>query len=300
MKNLTVAFVLSFIIANSYGQQFINFEDSAALQYIYIDTLNYPNNLWQIGSPQKALFNSSYSSPNALITDTKSFYPTNDTSVLYLWHTAHFNPGWWPFLEFKYKMDSDTLNDFGKIEVSPDLGHTWIDVLKVASTMGWDCIIRTDQNNWFPCDSLSLTGTSDGWYKFSLIMFAWDQLFGHNDTLLFRFTFISDHIETNQEGWMIDDILMIDIIENIEEVSNNSTANIFPNPSEKLITIEVTDFTIFDLTITDNSGRVVLSRTRVAGNSTEVNISYLLPGVYYYNLKDRRTNAIAKGKFIKK
>ncbi|MFC1732552.1 T9SS type A sorting domain-containing protein [candidate division KSB1 bacterium] len=301
MKHLIIFIVLILFVINSYGQWLVNFDDSSSMNYIYIDTINYPNNNWQIGSPQKALFDSSYSSPYAIIIDTNSTYPTNDTSVFYLWHTVHLRPVWWPILSFQYKMDSDSLNDIGKIEVSPDYGQTWIDIIKDAYTFGWHCSITTDQGNWFPCDSLSLTGTLQGWYKLGIIMFNWDQYFGYNDSLLFRFTFISDSIETNQEGWIIDDIFMDDIIENIEELSSKKTINVFPNPTDKFISIDIktSNFKMSDILITDNKGRIVIQKKGLQRKTIKINVAHLTPGIYYWTLIDRKNNIKEHGKIIK-
>ena len=48
---------------------------------IYIDTVNYHHNIWQIGTPTKTIFNSVYSMPRAIVTDTLNPYLANDTSV---------------------------------------------------------------------------------------------------------------------------------------------------------------------------------------------------------------------------
>ena len=59
-----------------------------------IDTVNYPNNVWQIGKPQKTVFDSAYSYPNAIVTDTLNPYPVNDTSVFMIKVVSHYSSGW--------------------------------------------------------------------------------------------------------------------------------------------------------------------------------------------------------------
>ena len=111
-----------------------SFENNDTLysKYIQFDTVNNPNNIWEVGTPMKSLFDSSYYSKRALITDSMSTYPINDTSVFYISLPEKYD--YIVYLSFSYKMDSDTLKDFGKIEISPDSGNTWIDVLEERST----------------------------------------------------------------------------------------------------------------------------------------------------------------------
>src|SRR4051812_30284690 len=48
-------------------------------KYFYIDSLQ-TNNIWQLGKPSKPVFDSAYSKPLALVTDTLHPYPINNTS----------------------------------------------------------------------------------------------------------------------------------------------------------------------------------------------------------------------------
>ena len=109
------------------------FENDYCISQLTIDILSNPNNLWQIGKPQKAVFNSSHSSPNAIITDSINTYPPNDTSLFIARKLAFsgFEYHYVAALYGNYFVNSDTLNDFGIIEFSPDNGTTWIDLSSV-------------------------------------------------------------------------------------------------------------------------------------------------------------------------
>ncbi len=48
----------------------LNFEDTTCLSHLTIDTTAFPLNIWEIGHPQKPLFDSAASTPNAIVTDT--------------------------------------------------------------------------------------------------------------------------------------------------------------------------------------------------------------------------------------
>ena len=69
--NLLIAILLFVIQANSqFDWGAINFDDSTYLNYIFIDTANCPDNIWQVGSPDKIVFDEAYSLPNAIVSET--------------------------------------------------------------------------------------------------------------------------------------------------------------------------------------------------------------------------------------
>ena len=58
-----------------FGQGTINFELGENLDLIRIDSTTNPNNIWQIGTPQKTIFDSGYMTSRAMLTDSTSNYP---------------------------------------------------------------------------------------------------------------------------------------------------------------------------------------------------------------------------------
>ena len=106
----------------------ITFEEPSP--YIHINPS--AQNIWQIGAPQKIFFNSAYSVPNTIVTDTINFYPVNNQSSFDLYVGAFNMGGMWGwnypldiFIDFRHKYDTDTLIDGGYITVSWD---KWIDM----------------------------------------------------------------------------------------------------------------------------------------------------------------------------
>ena len=65
------------------------FDDPQLEDYIFIDTINNPNNIWQIGLSQKTFLSSS---DVVMITDTLNSYPANDTSSFILKHVPDIGP----------------------------------------------------------------------------------------------------------------------------------------------------------------------------------------------------------------
>jgi len=62
-KLTTILFIVLSISAYSqeYWDYDINFEDTNQFFRLNIDTISNPNNIWQIGEPQKTVFTSAYS-----------------------------------------------------------------------------------------------------------------------------------------------------------------------------------------------------------------------------------------------
>lgn len=267
---------------------------------LFIDTISNANNIWQIGPPQKSLFSSAATPPNAIVTDTLNYYPINDTSSFILKHVANLGFAMPYNVTFggKYFVNSDTLTDFGKIEFSPNNGSTWIDLTDptYASSIYW--------NN--PHIQPVFTGNSSGWKQFRADIQGLSPLFNiqNNDTVLFRFTFISDGIQTNKDGLMFDSLFVWDTpplgIKNI----NSKDIDVFthPNPSMTFINI------VFDKIKTENStikifndkGEIVEEiMIQINENKISIDINDFPEGIYSFSLINRDGYQIFSGKFIK-
>ena len=115
MKTLlsTILFLfLSGFVGAQYNVFDIRFDDSNLDDtLISFDTSSI--NVWQIGVPNKIIFDTSYSPNRAILTDTINAYPPNDTSVFTFEHYM-----WWPVcgavleleLSFKFKINTDLRN----------------------------------------------------------------------------------------------------------------------------------------------------------------------------------------------
>ncbi len=233
MKKILTYLLLFMGLQSAMAQGFphdyiIDFE--SGIGYISIDTASNPNNVWQIGQPLKTLFDTAYSGTNAIVTDTLNPYPINDTSSFTLTHVRSYKPLWGGntfYLNFWYKIDTDSAGDYGMVEMSNDGGMTWIDILTQATNFG---------AQWIgPLPSLS--GQQAGWQYFSLEAGTLSYMGAINDTVLYRFTFISDSIQNNYEGWMIDEISIWDDWEGLSQYPNDYVS-LYPNPSTGLVHLE--------------------------------------------------------------
>jgi hypothetical protein len=265
------------VFSQNYWDYNINFEDTSQIFRLEIDTVSNHNNIWQIGNPQKTVFTSAYSVPNAIVTDTMNSYPTNDTSVFIIKHVADqgFEMHHTVILSGKYKVNSDSLSDYGIIEFSPDNGNIWVNLLTDTFYLNLWCY------EW-PWDKPTLTGNSNGWVDFYAYLANFSQYFpiSYGDTVQYRFTFISDSVQTNKDGLMFDDLHFEDWAEGINEVNTGFTPDLFPNPASDLIYIQADNsIKISSVTIRDIQGRTLLITDK-----TTVDLSEFAPGVLLFEL----------------
>jgi len=277
--------ILNFFSYTVYSQTqwTIDFEDPSVLYKISIDTNSYPNNIWQIGEPGKPFFYNAHSPTHVIITDTIDPYPINDTSTFVITHLREFGPGAWLQLEFYYKMDSDTLTDFGMIELSINNGSTWYNLMTLDSIM---------PNIWIETKP-SLTGSSPNWTLFSADLSELESSIGFSDTLLYRFTFISDSIQTNKEGWIIDDFQFTDLAESIENLYHSDIISLFPNPAYDFLNIKKKiNGNNEAVEVMDLKGRIILINKHF--EDEKIDISSLNPGMYLLKYTDTERMAIKR------
>lgn len=290
MKNLIFTLTLVLFSITMYGQWDweIDFESKQNLDRISIDSSSNKNCSWQVGKPQKTTFTSAFSIPNVLVTDTLLPVPKNDTSIFYLKHVRREQPFHAFDLNFKFQMDGDS-TDFGIIEISPDSGKTWINVLTNDSVyqMFWNTTKPT------------LAGSSEGWQSFELDLTQWASDFGTYpvkmtaDTILFRFTYITDSNSTAHDGWMIDDINIRDIFEGIRPINLNNLISIYPNPvSDKLNIVSIELFTKPSIQIINTTGQIFYEMAHFDGD--QIDSEHIPNGVYLLKCIDMNQFTVKK------
>jgi hypothetical protein len=275
---------------SQWGYGFTNFEDTSNLYRIEIDT-SLSNNIWQIGSPHKSVFITSYSLPNAIVTDTLNPYPVNNNSIFYYRTSGDFNTDAHDAtLEFWYKMDSDTLNDFGKVEISIDTGSTWYN-LATGSWVVYDSTLNVVSTSWYSNDSIVFTGRTNGWYLFTCDAFLPEMIM---DSIIYRFTFHSSGFSTSRDGWMIDDIQFNTWWESVRNLKNSSL--VYPNPVKNQFSINSTTG-VAHCEIFNTLGRIVkkYNNYKLVRN---IDVSDLPSGLYYYKITFENDQE-SSGKFVK-
>jgi hypothetical protein len=297
---------LLFIISNINGQITVTpanliFEDTLSFQprSSWISLPDSVNNIWEIGAPGKTNFNSGYNDNVAILTDSIDFYSNNcDNSfnITIPWSEHYWGEG---ILSFYHKFDTDTLQDGGIIEISYDMGNSWINILDDIFHISTNFIglyegTLADGNYGF-------SGKSDGW-QYVELYWHWVALLKKKsaseslDTPIIRFRFISDNNNTNKEGWMIDDIIFrgYDVLGNIKNIENDNV-QIYPNPSNDYIGFNSLNkmFEGFSFSLFDASGNLVKN----AVFHQRIDISDLSRGIYFYRLQ--KDGKVLTGKVVK-
>jgi len=294
MKTSLLSILLTSLTIATFGQGLednydLNFDDPFELQHLTIDTVSNPNNLWQVGIPNKPHFASAYSLPNAIVTDTINPYPVNDTSVFIITNIASgggFENNHTVILSGQYFVDSDSLTDYGTIEFSPDNGITWIDLINdyyYAVYILWQ----------YP--KPTLTGSSNGWKDFWVQLAALGPVFNlqDGDTLKYRITFISDGNQTNKDGLMFDDFHFEDWFEGIPQIQNDNLIYVYPNPVTDLLIIQTSKISNKQsLQVIGYDGQIIYSTQSFVGQTLDTR--QLDNGIYFLKYADDKYFSIRK------
>jgi len=228
-----------------------NFND-----YFFMDT-SYQNNLWQVGAPHKMVFDSAQSMPNVLITDTINTYPVNDTSIftLKLLQVIPCEGCLLTGLGFLYQLDKDS-NETAKIELSLDSGQSWTDVS--IDTFNLPGVHTTSP----------LHMTSGHWAFYSLSLT--DTPMQSNIMYLFRFSFISDSINTNKDGWEIDGFQFFYGGTSVKALNRPMSEDIYPNPSSGSIYFKNEPAANTSVRVYDMAGKEVYQTSTHKGRSMQL------------------------------
>ncbi len=308
---LIVLFLLVFTSMKTnaqYTYDSVSFETPTST--ILIDTSS--NNMWQIGTPSKLFFDSAHSGTKAILTDSINNYIPNDTSVFIYVIRHPYTVTCYTSMEFWHKYDTDTLTDKGIIDASYDGGNSWVTVSDTnnvspwGSRFWWDYDFHETTGNYTAHDLIT-SGKSDGWIL-SLFNWQWyfpvrlDTIIVPPDSLMIRFTFISDSIDTHKEGWMIDDILTYSmerqLCSGIEGKKIGKKISISPNPFSSQTTLKA-DFLLNNSTITIyNSFGQVVNQTEGNTGRTFILYRHNLPSGLYYLLVTEKNKLIVKEKII--
>jgi hypothetical protein len=262
---LLIIFLLSFTNVFSQTPAIIevDFDNPNIYISIEIDSTN-NNNIWQIGQPQKTVLSQALSQPNVIITDAINTYPINDTSSFYVSY-YDWNCG---LISGSYFCDTDS-NDYGIIELSRDNGQTWIDLLTDSSVLAL---------NW----SLPvLTGNSNGWQYFDI---RYENFFADiNDTILLKFSFISDSIDTQHDGLMFDNLGFCFSV-NTQNIYQLNNLKVFPNPTADILNFEFEKpIDNAEIRIYSSIGQLMTTKN-ITNTDIQFDVSDWNSGMYFYGV----------------
>lgn len=304
MKKIILFIAIISISCHSFSQwgpfilDTITFEDP--YEFLLIDSL--PGNIWEVGVPQKAVFNSAFSLPNAIVTHTANTYPAGNHSRFIL-KIGEFNyEGYYPwdiFMEITHQYHTDTLLDGGYITVSYDNGQTWMNIIRDTVyeevTPSWENENLYNENDTLYNGEFGFSGNSGGWITtwYSWHIIPVDHTWYPGDTMMIGFNFISDSLDTGRDGWMIDNIVLYaeDLGGSIGEKAQ-ADWELFPNPAFDRISIS----SAFELQgarfrICNAAGQVAHSGVL---NGNIIDVSGLQRGLYFLIIDGPRTGFAKK------
>ncbi|MCW3126403.1 MAG: hypothetical protein JWO03_2061 [Bacteroidetes bacterium] len=281
----------------------LSFEDTSVIhQVYYTDSILDPAGIWQIGKPNKPVFDSAYESTNATLTRLDSTLPPNTTASF----TIKTSPTQYLYTSISFDQKFDFANAHGGayVQYSTDSGSTWYNTAPVNGSgeetpsppwINW----APEWHEYYPLDTLPgpipyFTGTSNGWVH-STIFFPCYAVLKTTQfaRLWYKFTVFTDSTQTSYHaGWMIDNINFQSgsgICSGINEI-NSSYLTINPNPVENAYTISLTDEANNEYTVSllDLTGREMAYRN-FTGREVTLRRDGLAAGSYIVKVSNTRT-----------
>lgn len=245
-------------------------------------------NVWQIGAPQKAVFDSAFSNPRALMTDTLRAYPPNVTSSCSFGLYAGTGSGI-AEINWKQKLDTDYGFDGGKVEVSFDEGDIWENVFYhpfFISFMGY----QAHNIDTFSNGDIVFTGTDSVWRTLSLRFFL-PNGFSTGNSILLRFTFMSDSLDHVKAGWMIDNLEAdVRLANSAELLQYERATKVFPNPTSDKLHVEIEGHQFqgnIEQIVLLNSHGQELSEWRNVPSKFSFSVREFDDGFYYVRVKTK-------------
>ncbi len=270
----------------------LNVEDDSLLNYISLDTV-LANNIWTHGMPNKEIFNLGDDSSAVIITDTVENYPINNTSVFEVtWICSDFCLG--SSLDnfafgFEYKMDSDLGVDGGKIEISINNGA----FRNAAYYQDW----TQDTIQFFGYDSTNYVTSLNGPGISGSLHEEWNIMYFHSLSgnggfqipFKLRFTFASDSIQTNKEGWMIRGFNTSVAFLDTENIDDQKSIKVFPNPIHDEVTIRIESLKSYRYILFNSEGQKI-KEDEINDFATIIDMDNITTGVYLIMIYDGKGN----------
>lgn len=290
-KKLLLSILGLFCVIVSYAQypylqqQYFDGADTSKSNSIIISTDTASTNIWQIGQPQKIVFDSAATKPNVIVTDTINNYPISNTSSFSFKYKNSMNYGILA-LRWKQKLDMVKKHSGGIIEYSTDTGKNWVSVFNNPHTYSFYGFNVTSKDTLLTGD-YTFSGTDSAWKD---IWLCFDNsLLSLSDSVIFRFTFKSDTLNETKEGWMIDDMrVSTTITHTVKKMEMGEYMRIYPNATTGIVNIEaekLQEFHIIENMLLINSAGRVVASYGVNPTKTYIDISNQPDGQYYLKIK---------------
>lgn len=284
-KIFTLAFIILCILSKA--QQLSYTHDFEAQNQLTISIGTNTDNIWQIGKPNKALFSGANSQPNALITDTVNKYSINNVSSFTMAiPLITVTCGWCPFaLQWTQKLDMEQGKDGGTVEFSMN-NQTWYSAFSTSSSYQFYGYMPANVST-ITTNETAFTGTDNTWRSLWLCVHV--PMTTSNDTIWVRFTFKSDAVQTNQEGWVIDNFYAHSTMAHpIKENSLDADLTVYPNTTNGMVNIEAKkhrpDLKIDNILLVDINGKIIEDYGSTF-SKVVIDMSKHPTGTYYFTIR---------------
>ncbi|MDC1395124.1 M36 family metallopeptidase, partial [Bacteroidia bacterium] len=262
------------------------------------------NNGWQIVTTNKNSGLSSWFVPNDAT--------VSDYSLARSFDLRDINN---PILSFYHLINSESTWDGGVIELKAENG-IWVDLENYFIKNGYNSVIQTNQSSAIS-DRAAFSGNSINFIESRLDLSSFK-----NSTVDIRFRFASDGA-ASETGWYIDDLVLEDAItannsvtatygqnnqkqamvstvirgETIDNVSISefdemSKVQIYPNPAEEYITIQVLGSSDFSYSVTTIDGKLI--KNGRSGNQIRIPVKGYSKGLYLISVTQNRITTYYK------
>lgn len=262
MKKTFLLCLLLACLCMGHSQSYVQYFDGADTSYsnsLIVEIDPDTDNVWQVGPPQKLIFNGAATAPNAIVTDTIGFYPKGNTSRFITKMVPWAN---WGIYALQWKQKLDMAHDFdgGIVEYSFDHGNSWENVFNNPYVYNFYGFPTSNQDTLLTGE-YAFSGRDTTWEDIWLCFDAsWiSQL---QDTLFFRFTLKTDTVEGDYEGWLIDNMnAHITIIHTLSDSLSEEYLEVHPNPADDILYIQTQKLQEFhiieEMTLSNTLGQVV-------------------------------------------
>ena len=189
----------------------------------------------------------------------------------------------------------DFEKDGGTMEFSVDGGNTWqsaFDNPYVYNFYGYD----NNNVGTLPTGEEGFTGVDSTWKDIWLCYdITW---LNNNDSIMVKHTFVSDSTDNNNEGWMMDNLLVhITIIHTVNEVEQDEYLIVAPNPTTGRVEIsakKINEYHIIEkMELLDSNGRMLESWENIP-TKFFIDIGNYPDGLYYLNIQTNKENKVSK------
>jgi hypothetical protein len=320
MRYIFLFFICAIWISEIHAQPLVFSDTSDFSQgwpaYFQQDT-SQSNNLWQIGTPAKLEFDSAWSAPNTLMTDTLNLFPPGTISSFTIQLNTDTISQWMCIgegvMHFKHRYSFDSLLSGGYMEIRyfDPFNQTWTPWTNLAKDS--IPIIANIDPGEYPVDTIkggipAYTGNSSGWkdadfYWFWMAGIKHGTKYVFTNHIEFRFTALSNSSALPSEGWMIDDfeILLFHCTGSIGELASpHFVSRSAPNPGsgDIMILIDIPAMELMQLKVFNREGLLMEESTFQPGETVLIRSSQYPSGAYIYKLMTS-SGKVSEGKFVK-